>query len=140
VVVDFAHSPDALERSLRSLKALSQGKVLVVFGCGGDRDQGKRPQMGAVAESLADVVIITDDNPRTEPAEEIVQQIQSGMNHPGRVIHDRKQAVSEAIRSAKAGDIVLVAGKGHEETQSVSGHRIHLSDREFVVELLEELQ
>lgn len=140
VVVDYAHSPDALERALRSLKSLSQGRVFVVFGCGGDRDQGKRPQMGAVAELLADVVIITDDNSRTEPAEEIVQQIQSGMNHPARVIHDRKQAVSEAIRSATAEDIILVAGKGHEDTQSVSGHRIPLSDREFVVELLEEMQ
>jgi UDP-N-acetylmuramoyl-L-alanyl-D-glutamate--2,6-diaminopimelate ligase len=139
VVVDYAHTPDALERVLKSLRTLSAGKLVVVFGCGGDRDQGKRPEMGKVAESIADRVILTDDNPRTEPAGEIIDQIKAGLIRPVTVIHDRKLAVTEAINSSGANDFILLAGKGHEESQSIGCVDVALNDRVFVPELLEEL-
>jgi UDP-N-acetylmuramoyl-L-alanyl-D-glutamate--2,6-diaminopimelate ligase len=139
VVVDYAHTPDALERALKSLRALSSGKLVVVFGCGGDRDQGKRPEMGKVAESIADRVILTDDNPRTEPADQIIDQIKAGLIRPATVIHDRKHAVTEAISSSGANDFILLAGKGHEESQSIGSFDVALSDRVLVPELLEEL-
>jgi UDP-N-acetylmuramoyl-L-alanyl-D-glutamate--2,6-diaminopimelate ligase len=136
VIVDFAHTPDALRRALCSLRPLCQGRLVVVFGCGGDRDRGKRSQMGAIAEQFADAAIVTDDNPRTESAIDIVNQILSGMKEPARVVHDRKQAVAEAIAEYGPGDIILLAGKGHESTQAVDGRVLDLNDREFVAELL----
>lgn len=139
VVVDYAHTPDALERALVSLRPLCKKDLIVVFGCGGDRDQGKRPQMGAVAERLADRIIITDDNTRTEPATEIVAGIKAGIRSSVKVIHDRRDAITEAIRSAGAGDIVLVAGKGHESTQTQGDSIREFSDREVVPEIFEEL-
>ena len=137
VVVDFAHTPDALERALISLRKLCRGKLVVVFGCGGDRDKGKRSQMGSIAETLADQVFITDDNPRTEPPEQIIEQIRSGINGPVTVIHDRREAVRQAIELCSGDDMVLVAGKGHEDTQSIMGQDFALSDRVFVPQLLE---
>ena len=139
VVVDYAHTPDALEQALNSLKSLCCGELVVVFGCGGDRDKEKRPQMGAIAERLADRVIITDDNPRFEPPEMIVDQILQGMKSRPTVIHDRKLATRQAIQSSTAGDMILLAGKGH-ETQQITGYETRqLCDRELVRELLEEL-
>lgn len=143
VVVDYAHTPDALERALTSLGKLCRGKLWVVFGCGGDRDRGKRPQMGAVAERFADRVIITDDNPRTENPAAIAAQITEGMEVGAApkvtVCHDRRRAIETAIETAiaAAGDIVLVAGKGHETTQTIGGRVLEFNDRDIVAALPE---
>ena len=132
VVVDYAHTPDALERALVSLGKLCRGKLWVVFGCGGERDRGKRPQMGAVAERLAERVILTDDNPRSEDPAAIAAHIANGMTGPATIIHDRRRAIQTAVAAADAGDIVLVAGKGHETTQTIGGRVVALNDRDIV--------
>ncbi|MCY3769510.1 MAG: UDP-N-acetylmuramoyl-L-alanyl-D-glutamate--2,6-diaminopimelate ligase [Gammaproteobacteria bacterium] len=136
VIVDYAHTQDALERALRSLKPLCRGKLVTVFGCGGDRDPGKRPRMGTIAETVADRVILTDDNPRTEPADQIVNQIKEGLSKPVTVIHDRKAAIAHAVKGLSSRDIVLVAGKGHESTQTTGVRARPLCDRSIVPELL----
>jgi UDP-N-acetylmuramoyl-L-alanyl-D-glutamate--2,6-diaminopimelate ligase len=138
VVVDYAHTPDALEKVLQALREHTAQTLWCVFGCGGDRDRGKRPQMGRVAEELADKVVITDDNPRHEDPDQIVNDIRSGMSVEAKVIHRRAQAISEVIESASEGDIVLLAGKGHEDYQQIGDERIHFSDREVVTEVLGE--
>lgn len=140
VVVDFAHTPDALEKVLDSLRPHATGKLCVVFGCGGDRDRGKRPQMGAIAERLADRVVLTDDNPRTEDGAAIIAEIQSGMSRPGSaaVIRNRAEAIREAIAQAGAGDLVLVAGKGHEDYQLIGDLKQPFSDSEQVRRALRE--
>jgi UDP-N-acetylmuramoyl-L-alanyl-D-glutamate--2,6-diaminopimelate ligase len=118
-VVDYSHTPDALEQALKALRAHCEGRLICVFGCGGDRDAGKRPQMGEIAERLADAIIITDDNPRTEDGDVIVANIVAGLRHPeaATVERDRAAAIQHALTSAKAGDVVLIAGKGHETYQ-----------------------
>ncbi len=123
VVVDYAHTPDALEQALSALRAHAAGRVICVFGCGGDRDRGKRPQMAAIAEAGADAVIVTDDNPRTENGDAIVADILAGFSHPTaiRVRRDRAVAIAEAIADGRTGDIVLIAGKGHEPYQEIDG-------------------
>lgn len=128
VVVDYAHTPDALEQALSALRAHAGGRVICVFGCGGDRDRGKRPQMAAIAEAGADAVIVTDDNPRTESGDAIVADILAGfsreaLDRPGRIAveRDRGVAIARAIRAAAAHDIVLIAGKGHEPYQDIDG-------------------
>jgi UDP-N-acetylmuramoyl-L-alanyl-D-glutamate--2,6-diaminopimelate ligase len=130
VVVDYAHTPDALEQALTSLRAHAHGTLVCVFGCGGERDAGKRPQMGAIAEALADIVIVTDDNPRGEDGNTIVDEIISGLENPERatVERDRRKAISLAIHAAHAGDIVLIAGKGHEPYQEIGGVRYPFDD------------
>jgi UDP-N-acetylmuramoyl-L-alanyl-D-glutamate--2,6-diaminopimelate ligase len=130
VVVDYAHTPDALEQALTSLRAHVAGTLVCVFGCGGERDAGKRPQMGAIAEALADIVIVTDDNPRGEDGNAIVDEIVSGFENPERatVERDRRKAISLAIHAAHAGDIVLIAGKGHEPYQEIAGVRYPFDD------------
>ena len=137
MVVDYAHTPDALERALKSLKPLCHGNLIVIFGCGGDRDQGKRVRMGRVAQSCADRVIVTDDNPRTESAAQIAAHIKQGLSQSATVIHDRKQAITAAIKSASQDDWILLAGKGHEQIQTVGHSTYALSDRSVVSELLE---
>ncbi len=119
VVIDYAHTPDALEQALAALRAHCAGRLLCVFGCGGERDAGKRPQMGAIAERLADLAIVTDDNPRGEDGEAIVAQIVAGFADPARarVQRDREAAIRLALSLARAGDVLLVAGKGHETYQ-----------------------
>ena len=136
VVVDYAHTPDALKNALLAAREHTDGELICVFGCGGDRDAGKRPLMGAVAEELADRVIVTDDNPRSESGDAIIEQIVCGMKHSPRVVRDRLEAISLAIAEAAAGDLVLVAGKGHEDVQIIADQRHHFSDREVVAELL----
>ena len=139
VVVDYAHTPDALEKVLDSLRQHCHGRLSVVFGCGGDRDRGKRPQMGGIAERLADRVIVTDDNPRTEDGKVIVEDILSGCHR--RNIHverDRRAAIAFALSEAQPGDMVLVAGKGHENTQDIGGVKVPFSDRDVILELLRE--
>ena len=140
VVVDYAHTPDALEKALLALRMHCPGSLTVVFGCGGDRDRGKRPLMGELAERLADRVVITDDNPRSESNSEIIEQILSGMKTPDRALvePDRSRAIHTAIADAAAGDLVLVAGKGHEDYQLVGDEVLHFDDREQVTAALHE--
>ena len=131
-VVDYAHTPDALAKVLTALRAHAGGRVLLVFGCGGERDAGKRPLMAAAAERLADRVIVTDDNPRGEDPDGIVRMILSGMRSPARVAveRDRARAIEAALAEAGPGDVVVVAGKGHEDYQLVGAERRPFSDRE----------
>ncbi|MBL1320309.1 MAG: UDP-N-acetylmuramoyl-L-alanyl-D-glutamate--2,6-diaminopimelate ligase [Methylophaga sp.] len=140
IVVDFAHTPDALTQALSSLRAHvpAKGKLWCVFGCGGDRDVGKRAEMGRCAEQNADRVVLTDDNPRSENSAEIVSDVLSGMTAPENVYieHDRKLAISYAIAHATSNDIVLVAGKGHEQYQETSGVKHPFSDASVVIEML----
>jgi UDP-N-acetylmuramoyl-L-alanyl-D-glutamate--2,6-diaminopimelate ligase len=138
VVVDYAHTPQALAQALAAARAHCAGQLWCVFGCGGDRDRGKRPLMGAAAAAGADHVIVTDDNPRSEDPEAIVREIRAGFpaGFPAQVIHDRGDAIEVAARAAGAGDIVLVAGKGHEDTQTYGADRRRFSDRAFVMELV----
>jgi UDP-N-acetylmuramoyl-L-alanyl-D-glutamate--2,6-diaminopimelate ligase len=138
VVVDYAHTPDALEKVLQALREHTPGKLVCVFGCGGDRDRGKRPQMGRIAEQLADVVILTNDNPRHEDPLAIINEIASGMQTTPSAVPDRVQAIRAALSEARVGDIVLVAGKGHEDYQQVGDRRMAYSDRDTVRALLEE--
>lgn len=143
VFVDYAHTPDALQAVLDELHSLrahtpDAGNIWVVFGCGGDRDREKRPEMGAIAESLADRVVITSDNPRTEDPESIIDEILTGMaGEPESCLPDRREAISWTIDRAGSNDIVLIAGKGHEDYQEIAGERIHLDDREEVRKALE---
>jgi len=129
-VIDYAHTPDALAKALTALREHCRGALWCVFGCGGDRDAGKRPLMGAAAEELADRIIVTDDNPRSEDPDAIVRDILSGIqSRMVRVIHDRAQAISIALGEAAHGDLVLIAGKGHEDYQIYGLQRRAFSDR-----------
>lgn len=141
VVVDYAHTPQALQAALKALRPHCRGQLWCVFGCGGNRDAGKRPEMGRIAESSADNVIVTDDNPRDESPAEIAEQILAGMHTPerARLIHDRREAVNIAIRAAGADDLVLIAGKGHERTQTVGDRILPFHDQTTVNEVLGEL-
>jgi len=137
VYVDYAHKPDALENVLASVRPFTTGRVMVVFGCGGDRDRGKRPIMGEIATRLADVVIVTDDNPRSEVPETIRAAILAAA--PGAIeIGDRRKAIHEAVGMLHAGDTLIVAGKGHEEGQTIGSETLHFSDHEEVRAALRE--
>jgi UDP-N-acetylmuramoyl-L-alanyl-D-glutamate--2,6-diaminopimelate ligase len=130
VVIDYAHSPDALEQVLRAARELAGGgsHVICVFGCGGERDRGKRPLMGAVATRLADRIVITSDNPRNEDPLSIIADIRQGAQGNAEVEPDRKRAIARALDGARRGDVVLIAGKGHETYQEVRGVRRAYSD------------
>ncbi len=130
VIVDYAHTPDALENTLNAIHQHKAGNIWTVFGCGGDRDKTKRPQMGTIAEELSDYVIVTNDNPRSEDPSTIAGEILRGMNRPSGclVIADRAQAIDFAVQQAKAGDIVLIAGKGHEDYQIFANQTLPFSD------------
>jgi len=134
VVIDYAHTPDALANVLQAVRGLTQNQVWVVFGCGGERDQGKRPLMGEIASQLADRVVLTSDNPRGENPKVILEQILQGITDRNRVlvIEDRKEAIRFALDQAKPGDTILLAGKGHETYQEIAGQRIPFSEREIV--------
>jgi UDP-N-acetylmuramoyl-L-alanyl-D-glutamate--2,6-diaminopimelate ligase len=135
VIVDYAHSPEALNSVISSLKDFGHQRVITVFGAGGDRDRGKRAIMGMVASKLSDIVILTSDNPRSEDPQAIIEDILNGVDGGNLYcIPDRKEAVFKALDIAKEGDIVLIAGKGHEEYQEIGGNRIPFSDRECVKE------
>ena len=132
VVIDYAHTPDALENALAALRAHVAGRLVCVFGCGGDRDRGKRPLMGRAAEQGADLLVITDDNPRTEASSAIIEQIRAGIERQEAVsiIANRADAIARTIARAAADDIILLAGKGHETYQEINGVRHPFSDLE----------
>jgi UDP-N-acetylmuramoyl-L-alanyl-D-glutamate--2,6-diaminopimelate ligase len=137
VFVDYAHTPDALDRLLDAASSLKRGRIITVFGCGGDRDRGKRPLMGGVVERKSDLAIVTSDNPRTEDPLAIIEDIKKGLrgrNHI--VIPDRREAIFRAVGMARTGDIVLIAGKGHEDYQILGSRTIHFDDREVAEEAM----
>jgi UDP-N-acetylmuramoyl-L-alanyl-D-glutamate--2,6-diaminopimelate ligase len=136
IIVDYAHTPDALEQVLLALKQHNTRKIWCIFGCGGNRDKGKRPQMGFIAETHADKVIITDDNPRYENNIQITDDILMGMNTQPKVIHARREAIAYAINHAHKNDLILIAGKGHEPYQTINGKRFPFDDRTTAAELL----
>jgi UDP-N-acetylmuramoyl-L-alanyl-D-glutamate--2,6-diaminopimelate ligase len=143
VVIDYAHTPDALEKALEALRpTVAAGhRLYCVFGCGGDRDPGKRPLMGEAATRLADHVIVTSDNPRSEPPRAIIDAVMSGiLDGEAEAIEDRQVAIFAALHQAQAGDVVLIAGKGHETYQEIAGHRHPFSDREVAKAALGEWQ
>jgi len=145
VVIDYAHTPDALQNVLNALRGHCRGRLWCLFGCGGDRDSGKRPLMGTVATQYADVVVITDDNPRNEDAVAIVRDITAGISSDSlqgeevRVIHDRAAAIDYAVRRASADDVVVIAGKGHEQYQLIGEQRLPFSDRDCAQMILQEV-
>ncbi len=135
IFVDYAHTPDALRKTLETLKRLCSGRLIAIFGCGGDRDKAKRPVMGRIASELADFTIITSDNPRREEPATIIEEIRRGfVGNAYRTIEDRREAIAEAIRMAKDTDVLLVAGKGHEDYQIIGTTSHHFSDREVIEE------
>lgn len=136
VVVDYAHTPDALKNVLQALRSETKKRLICVFGCGGDRDQGKRAMMGEVASKLSDAVVVTNDNPRNENADEIIQAILAGMDGAYAVEEDRARAINVAIENAGPNDVVLVAGKGHENYQEIAGEKQYFSDAEQVIKAL----
>lgn len=140
VVVDYAHTPDALSSVLTTLRRHCAGRLWAVFGCGGDRDRGKRPEMGAIAAALADAVVLTDDNPRSEDGDAIIRDIRAGCQRGDlAIIRDRREAIRFALERAAPDDLVLVAGKGHESTQEIQGQKYPFSDHAVVQEILAQL-
>ena len=139
VVIDYSHKPDALEKVLKTLKPVTRGRLIALFGCGGDRDKLKRPIMGRIAADNADLVVVTSDNPRTEDPDEIIREIVAGMKDkrtPTKVICDRREAIAWAIDNAAQGDVLLLAGKGHEDYQVVGHEKHHMDEREIVSDCL----
>ena len=140
ILIDYAHTPDALENVLRSIREVARGRLVALFGCGGDRDRKKRPIMGRIAAELADLVVVTSDNPRTEQPEAIIADILEGMKDsatPRQVITDRIEAIAWAIEHHRPGDVIVLAGKGHEDYQIVGHEKHHMDEREIVAEILE---
>ena len=139
VVIDYSHKPDALEKVLKTLEPVTRGRLIALFGCGGDRDKLKRPIMGRIAADNADLVVVTSDNPRTEDPDEIIREIVAGMKDkrtPTKVICDRREAIAWAIDNAAPGDVLLLAGKGHEDYQVVGHEKHHMDEREIVSDCL----
>lgn len=142
VLIDYAHTPDSLEKVLSTVKEFAHGRVVSLFGCGGDRDTGKRSQMGEITGNIADISILTSDNPRTEEPEKIINDIEAGIaKTKGKYIKitDRRQAIKFALENAQDGDIIILAGKGHETYQQFKDKTIHFDEREVVNEILKEL-
>jgi UDP-N-acetylmuramoyl-L-alanyl-D-glutamate--2,6-diaminopimelate ligase len=153
VIVDYAHTPDAMEKSLTCLRELTGGRLLVVFGCGGDRDRGKRPLMGRIAAQLGDLVFVTSDNPRSEEPDAIIRDIMEGIRDAGLpcrgpeaidalargcvVEADRRRAIELALDAARPGDVVFIGGKGHETYQIIGGKTLPFDDRQVVLEHLD---
>jgi len=133
-IVDYAHTPDALRRLLSDVRQMSGGRLILVFGCGGDRDKGKRPQMGRIAGEMADLTIVTSDNPRTEDPLKIIEDIAGGLPEgtAHEVIPDREEAITRAVALSGRGDIIVIAGKGHEDYQIIGSNRSSFDDRESV--------
>jgi len=142
VIVDYAHTPDGLENVLIAAKHITERKLISVFGCGGDRDNGKRPKMGNISARIADYSVITSDNPRTEDPDEIIAQIVSNLPHEAKYvcISERREAIQHAIATAKSGDVIVIAGKGHEDYQEIQGKRFPFDDRVVAADFLESRQ
>lgn len=137
VLRDYAHTPDALDRAIRALRPLARGRLIVLFGCGGDRDRAKRPVMGRIAARGADLAIVTSDNPRSEDPERIIDEIEAGMEQVTHLrISDRREAIARALHLLQPGDCLLLAGKGHETYQLIGAERLPLDEREIVRDLL----
>ena len=136
-MVDYAHKPDALDNVLRTARELTDGRVLLVFGAGGDRDRQKRPLMGKVARDLADLVIVTSDNPRSEDPLAIIQDVLQGTGTDVEIDPDRRSAIGRAVALAKPGDVFVIAGKGHEQGQEVAGEKLPFDDRFVAREALQ---
>jgi UDP-N-acetylmuramoyl-L-alanyl-D-glutamate--2,6-diaminopimelate ligase len=142
VIVDYAHTPDGLENVLRAVRQFAENRILCVFGCGGDRDRSKRPLMGNIAVKYADYAIITSDNPRTEPPELILKDIENGLIMSNidplsyELLADRKAAIQKAVEMASPGDVVLIAGKGHETYQDINGVKYPFDDRKVAKEAI----
>ena len=142
IMIDYAHSPESLENILNAVKTYTPGKVISVFGCGGNRDNTKRPIMGEISGNIADYTIITSDNPRYEEPQEIINQIEEGIkNTQGKYtcIVDRKEAIKEAIKMATKKDMIVLAGKGHEPYQEIKGEKFPFDEREIVTKIIEEM-
>ncbi len=140
IIIDYSHKPDALENVLRTLRPVTKGRLMALFGCGGDRDRGKRPIMGSIAAEYSDLVIVTSDNPRTEDPLAIIEEIVPGVKDHGtayQIIPDRIEAIGWAIDNAGPGDVILLAGKGHEDYQVIGHEKIHMDEREIVAYFLE---
>lgn len=141
IVIDYSHTPDSLENVLKTVREATKGRVVALFGCGGDRDRAKRPIMGRIGTELSDFAIITSDNPRTEDPDEIIKEILTGVSvSPERytAVTDRIEAIRYAIYNHKPGDIIVLAGKGHETYQEINHHKIHMDEREIVADILKE--
>ena len=144
VIVDYAHTEDGLKNVLEAARALCSGRIITVFGCGGDRDRGKRPKMGRCAATLSDFCVLTSDNPRSEDPHMILLDVEVGLQRAGKrkdddyvVIEQREEAIRHAIGLAKKGDLVMIAGKGHEDYQILADRTIHFDDREVAARALE---
>lgn len=140
VLIDYAHTPDALENVLRSMRQVTSGRVIALFGCGGDRDKKKRPVMGRIAAENADLVVVTSDNPRTEKPEDIIAEILAGLrdsNTAYKVIVNRPEAIKWTIENHQPGDVIILAGKGHEDYQVIGKEKYHMDEREIIAEILE---
>lgn len=142
ILVDYAHTPDALEKLLAAVRPLTNGKIIVVFGCGGDRDRGKRPKMARAVSAHAELSVVTSDNPRTEDPFDIVREVESGLVDGARskTIVDRREAVAFAVSQAEPGDVVVIAGKGHENYQIIGKTKHPMDDRELAREALKALE
>jgi len=143
VLIDYAHTPDALENIIRAVRGFAIGKVVTLFGCGGDRDKAKRPLMGKIAAELSDFVVITSDNPRTEEPKSIIDDILIGLQDsstPYRVIENRREAINHTLDNLKSGDVLILAGKGHETYQILGKEKIHFDDREVLAEYMSRLR
>lgn len=144
VLVDYAHTPDALENVLKSIKEFTKGKVITVFGCGGDRDKGKRPIMGEIASRYSNNVFVTSDNPRSEDPIKIMNDIEKGMKKSNslqyELLADREEAIYKAIKEATSNDVVIIAGKGHETYQKFKDKTIHFDDKEIARKAISEKQ
>lgn len=140
VIIDYAHTPDGLENILKTAREFTKGRLISVFGCGGDRDKGKRPIMGKIGSEISDIAVITSDNPRTEEPMDIIQDVILGISKKNYVVvENRREAIKEAIKMAQKGDVIVVAGKGHEDYQILKDEVIHFDEREVIADIIKEL-
>ena len=136
IIIDYAHTPDAMEKIISTVKIMNHNRIITIFGCGGNREKEKRPKMGEIASLLSDYVILTNDNPRDENPKEIIREIKQNMNNNYKIIYDRKKAIQEGIKMLKENDILLILGKGHEEYQIIDNKKIFFSDLYTVYDII----
>ena len=136
IIIDYAHTPDAMEKIISTVKIMDHNKIITIFGCGGNREKEKRPKMGEIASLLSDYVILTNDNPRDENPKEIIREIKQNMNNNYKIIYDRKKAIQEGIKMLKENDVLLILGKGHEEYQIIDNKKIFFSDLYTVYDII----